>query len=72
MTRVRKPIPPLYWPFWMLMLGVALVVFYAILTPVWMAIRGIAWLSEHPFLRGREGAVSPHGSPGSGSQGGKR
>jgi hypothetical protein len=52
-TRERKPIPPLYWPFWMLLLGLALVVFYGILTPVWMAIRGIAWISEHPVLRGR-------------------
>jgi hypothetical protein len=34
-------------------LAAALVVFYGILTPVWMAIRGIAWLSEHPFLRRR-------------------
>jgi hypothetical protein len=52
-TRERKPIPPLYWPLWMLILAVALVVFYGILTPVWMAIRGVAWLSEHPLLRGR-------------------
>ena len=66
MTRERRPIPKLYWPAWMLLLAAALVVFYAILTPVWMAIRGIAWLSEHPLLRGRT-AVSTDDPSGSGS-----
>jgi hypothetical protein len=36
----------------MTMLGLGLIVFYGILTPLWMAIRGIAWISEHPLLRG--------------------
>jgi hypothetical protein len=49
----KRPIPAYYWPIWMAVLAAALVVFYGILTPVWMAIRGIAWLSEHPFLRRR-------------------
>ncbi len=53
MTREKPPVPVVYWPIWMGILGVALVVFYGILTPVWMAIRAGAWLSEHPLLRGR-------------------
>ncbi len=46
-----KPIPVLYWPVWMATLAAALVVFYAFLTPVWMAIRVIAWVSERPLFR---------------------
>ena len=53
MNPPKKPVPGFYWPLWMLILGAALVVFYGILTPVWMAIRGIAWLSEHPLFRSR-------------------
>ncbi len=54
------PIPLVYWLLWMATLALALVLFYAILTPVWMAIRAIAWVSEHPLLRG---AGRPDGPP---------
>ena len=50
----RTAIPARYWVLWMAILGLALVVFYGILTPFWMAVRAVAWLSEHPLLRGRE------------------
>lgn len=46
MTREKPPIPWYWWPFWMFLLGIGLVVFYGVLTPAWMAIRAIAWLSE--------------------------
>ena len=46
MTAAKKPVPLLYWPFWMLLLALALGVFYVFLTPIWMAIRLVAWLSE--------------------------
>jgi hypothetical protein len=42
----KKPVPLFYWPLWMTLLGLALVVFYVFLTPVWMGIRLVAWLSE--------------------------
>jgi hypothetical protein len=42
----KKPIPFVYWPLWMTLLGLALVVFYVFLTPIWMGIRLVAWLSE--------------------------
>jgi hypothetical protein len=47
----RKPIPPYYWALWMATLGLALFVFYVLLTPVWMGIRLIAWLSDRRLLR---------------------
>ncbi len=53
MSGERAPIPVYYWALWMATLGVALVVFYGILTPVWMLIRFVAWVSERPpFRRG--------------------
>jgi hypothetical protein len=49
----RKPVPVLYWPLWLGTLGLALVVFYGILTPVWMGVRLVAWASERPPFRRR-------------------
>jgi hypothetical protein len=47
----REPVPFHYWAIWSVILGAALVVFYGILTPFWMAVRAVAWVSEHRFLR---------------------
>jgi hypothetical protein len=47
----REPVPFYYWAIWGAILGAALVVFYGILTPFWMVVRAIAWVSEHPVLR---------------------
>jgi len=44
--RDDRRIPFYYWPFWMVLLALGLFVFYVVLTPVWMGIRLIAWLSE--------------------------
>ena len=52
----RKPVPPQYWALWMALLGAALVVFYGILTPFWMLLRAVAWVTEHPFVRRGRGA----------------
>ena len=49
----RRGIPVLYWPLWMATLAIALVLFYGFLTPVWMLVRLVAWVSEHPRLRRR-------------------
>ena len=48
----KGPVPWFYWPFWGVLLALGLFVFYVILTPVWMGIRLVAWLSE----RGRSPA----------------
>lgn len=54
MTAERKPIPFYAWPAWLTALGIALVVFYGFLTPLWMLVRLVAWVSERPlFRRGR-------------------
>jgi hypothetical protein len=44
--RAKKPVAWYWWPYWMAQLAIALFLFYVILTPVWMGIRLVAWLSE--------------------------
>ena len=39
---------------WGCILAVALVVFYVLLTPIWLGLRGLAWLAEFRARRRRE------------------
>jgi hypothetical protein len=51
-----KPIRFYWWPLWMFLLALALVIFYGILTPIWMGIRFLAWMSDHRGRKRRAGA----------------
>jgi hypothetical protein len=51
--RARAGVPFLYWPLWMTSLAVGLVLFYGILTPIWMLVRVVAWASDRPLFRSR-------------------
>lgn len=46
-------VPLRYWTLWLSALGVALVVFYVLLTPVWMGLRVAAWGAEWRSRRHR-------------------
>jgi hypothetical protein len=48
-VKPKPRIPFYWWPFWMLLLVLALTFFYGVLTPVWMGLRAVAWVSEHPL-----------------------
>jgi len=50
-TATKQPVPLWRWATWWAILGVALVLFYVILTPLWLGLRGLAWLAE---LRARK------------------
>ena len=39
-------VPFRYWVLWWTLLGIADVLFYVILTPIWMGLRAAAWLAE--------------------------
>jgi hypothetical protein len=52
-----RPIPLYCWALWMSILGLTLIVFYGIFTPVWMSIRLLAWLSDRG--RARRAASEP-------------
>ncbi|HVS85091.1 MAG TPA: hypothetical protein VHD91_05635 [Gaiellaceae bacterium] len=50
----QKPKVPLrYWALWWLILVVADIVFYVLLTPVWMGLRAAAWVAEFRSRRRR-------------------
>jgi hypothetical protein len=46
----QPQVPWYYWPFFFFLLALGLLVFYVILTPVWMGIRLISWLAERRNL----------------------
>ena len=42
----KPPVPWWRWAMWWTGLGFALVVFYVVLSPIWLGLRGLAWLAE--------------------------
>jgi hypothetical protein len=44
--RRKPPVPRRYWVAWWAVLVVADVVFYVLLTPVWIGLRAAAWAAE--------------------------
>ncbi|MBV8257628.1 MAG: hypothetical protein JO073_07390 [Actinobacteria bacterium] len=53
MTKAKPKIPIRYWILWWLLLVVADVIFYVLLTPIWMGLRAVAWLAEFRARRRR-------------------
>jgi hypothetical protein len=52
-VRPKPPVPWWRWALWWTGLGLALVVFYVVLTPVWLGLRALAWLAEWRARRKR-------------------
>jgi hypothetical protein len=42
----KPPVPAWRWASWFGILAVAVVVFYVLLTPVWLGLRALAWLAD--------------------------
>ena len=42
----KTPVPLWRWTIWWALLGAAIVVFYVLLTPIWLGLRAAAWLAE--------------------------
>ena len=42
----KPPVPLWRWAVWWALLGIALVLFYVLLTPIWLGLRALAWLAE--------------------------
>jgi hypothetical protein len=45
-TATKVHVPLWRWTLWWLILGAALVVFYVLLTPIWIGLRALAWLAD--------------------------
>jgi hypothetical protein len=52
-VKPKPPVPWWRWAIWWIVLGCALVVFYVLLTPIWMGLRALAWLAEFRARRRR-------------------
>ena len=39
-------VPLRYWVAWWSGMAIAVVLFYIVLTPVWLGLRGLAWIAE--------------------------
>ena len=52
---VKGSVPLRYWLLWWSILGVALVTFYVLLTPIWIGLRVLAWLAEQKAQLGKRG-----------------
>ncbi|HKG44376.1 MAG TPA: hypothetical protein VKB10_09065 [Gaiellaceae bacterium] len=44
--RPKPPVPRWRWATWWAILGGAVVIFYVLLTPIWIGLRGAAWLAD--------------------------
>jgi len=38
--------PLRYWVVWWTLVGLAVIVFYVVLTPIWLGLRAAAWLAD--------------------------
>jgi hypothetical protein len=52
-VKPKPSVPWWRWTIWWTILGAALVLFYVLLTPIWIGIRGLAWLAEFRARRRR-------------------
>jgi hypothetical protein len=49
----KGSVPLRYWAAWWTLIVVADVLFYIVLTPIWMGLRAVAWLAEFRARRKR-------------------
>ena len=53
MTKAKPRVPLWRWVLWSVVLAAALVIFYVLLTPIWMGLRAAAWTAEFRSRRRR-------------------
>ena len=58
MTAAKRPIEWWRWPIWWAVLLVADLIFYVLITPVWIGLRALAWVAEFRARR-RRSVVTP-------------
>jgi hypothetical protein len=49
----KPPVPLWRWATWWGLLGFGLLIFYVLLTPIWLGLRALAWIAELRARRGR-------------------
>lgn len=51
MPTPKPPVPLWRWGVWYACLAAAIALFYVLLTPLWLGLRGLAWLAEFKARR---------------------
>jgi pyruvate,orthophosphate dikinase len=60
----KPPVPLWRWAAWFSVLGLAILVFYVLLTPIWLGLRALAWLADRtsrtalPYVAGPVGRLN--------------
>jgi hypothetical protein len=49
----ERPIPLWRWALWWVSFAVGILLFYVLLTPIWIGLRGLAWAAEFRARRRR-------------------
>jgi hypothetical protein len=57
-------VPLRYWVLWWTLLGAAVIVFYVLLTPIWIGLRLAAWVAELRARTKRHRPLSEAGKTG--------
>jgi hypothetical protein len=57
-VRPKPPVPLWRWALWWGTLGIAIVLFYVLLTPLWIGLRAAAWVAEFRARRRQASARS--------------
>ena len=47
----KPPVPRWRWALWLSILAAAVLVFYVLLTPIWLGLRAAAWVAERRSRR---------------------
>ncbi len=58
-VREKPAVPMRYWLLWWFLLGVGDLLFYVLLTPIWLGLRAAAWLAEFRSRRHRPETPAP-------------
>jgi hypothetical protein len=56
-VKPKPPVPWWRWAIWWSLLGIAVVLFYVVLTPFWLGLRWLAWIAEFRARRRRSAAA---------------
>ena len=53
MKNEKGSVPLRYWVLWWTLIVIADILFYVVLTPIWIGLRALAWLAEFRARRQR-------------------
>jgi hypothetical protein len=49
----KPPVPIARWVLWWFLLSLGILIFYVLLTPIWIGLRALAWVAEFRARRRR-------------------